>query len=261
MAHLLLTYAVRMENLGMHMTVETTNENPGSRIGRGAMERTKEKRDMLREDGSRDHANQPDGRGRRKKRGGGDMKVLELLQRRDPEGLKLVMDKYHEKLFAVANRICNNPADAEEVLQDVYMIALDKIDRFEQRSTLSTWLYRITVNAALMKLRSLRSSKVTVSMEGANLMYAEEENFLRSDGESRSPDETLMSKEFLQQVSVSLETLPGIYQDVFLLRDVQGYSIKETSEMLDTTPAAIKSRLHRSRAFMQEKLRGYAGRS
>jgi RNA polymerase sigma-70 factor (ECF subfamily) len=186
-----------------------------------------------------------------------EKRLLEMLKKGDQEALRVIMQKYHDKLFSVANRLCNNPADAEEILQDVYMIALNKIDRFEGRSTLSTWLYRITVNAALMKLRSQRSSKTTIPIDGFTALLGEEENVLRFDKETRAPDETLLSKELYEKIGDSVETLPEIYQSVFYLRDVQGYSIKEASEMLHTTPAAVKSRLHRSRFFLREKLGSY----
>lgn len=187
--------------------------------------------------------------------------LLEMLKKGDQEAIRLVMQKYHDKLFSVANRICNNPADAEEILQDVYMIALNKIERFEGRSSLSTWLYRITVNAALMKLRSQRASKSTIPIEGYTALLGEDENVLRFDEEVRPPDETLMTKELYQKIRDSVETLPEIYQSVFFLRDVQGYSIKETSKLLHTTPAAIKSRLHRSRFFLREKLGQYMSKN
>ena len=183
-----------------------------------------------------------------------EKRLLALLKKGDQEALREIINKYQDRLFSVANRICNNPADAEEILQDVYMIALNKIDRFEERSTLSTWLYRITVNAALMKLRSQRTTKGNLPIDGYTALLGENENVLRFNEEVRSPDETLMTKEFYEQIRDSVQTLPEIYQSVFFLRDVQGYSIKETSEMLHTTPAAIKSRLHRSRFFLREKL-------
>ncbi len=195
----------------------------------------------------------------RKKRGTQtpEKRILELLKKGDQEALREIIGKYHEKLFSVANRICNNPADAEEILQDVYMVALNKIDRFEERSTLSTWLYRITVNAALMKLRSQKTNKGNIPIDGYASLLGEDDNVLRFDQEVRSPDENLMMKELYEKIRDSVETLPDIYQSVFFLRDVQGYSIKETSKMLHTTPAAIKSRLHRSRFFLREKLGPY----
>jgi RNA polymerase sigma-70 factor (ECF subfamily) len=193
--------------------------------------------------------------------GNSEKRLLAMLKNGDQEAIRVIMQKYHDKLFSVANRICNNPADAEEILQDVYMIALNKIDRFEERSTLSTWLYRITVNTALMKLRSQRGGKSTIPLDGFNALLGEDENVLRFDKEVRSPDDTLLTKELYEKIKDSAETLPEIYQSVFYLRDVQGYSIKETSKMLHTTPAAIKSRLHRSRFFLKERLGQYVNKN
>jgi RNA polymerase sigma-70 factor (ECF subfamily) len=112
-----------------------------------------------------------------------------------------------------------------------------------------------------MKLRSQRMGKNTIPIEGYTALLGEEENVLRFNEEVRAPDETLMTKELCDKIKDSVETLPEIYQSVFLLRDVQGYSIKETSEMLHTTPAAIKSRLHRSRFFLKEKLGPYVSKN
>jgi RNA polymerase sigma-70 factor (ECF subfamily) len=187
----------------------------------------------------------------------GEADLLLLLRQGDPEGLRHIKRKYHDKLYSVAFRICNNHPDAEEVLQDVYMTTVQKIDRFEERSTLATWLYRITVNAALMKRRSQRHSKAMVSLESVGPFLGQEENALRFDGQARSQDDLLMVKELYEKIQEIVDSLPEIYQSVFSLRDLQGYSIKETSKILNTTPAAIKSRLHRGRFFIKEELRRY----
>jgi len=186
-----------------------------------------------------------------------EKRVLNLLRQQDPEGLRIVMDKYHDRLFSVANRICHNQEDSEEVLQDVYMTALNKIDRFEERSTLSTWLYRITVNASLMKLRSHRSRKDTVPMDNVVPFVSDTEDFFGFKGQARSPDDRLMDKELLKHINDTVENLPEIYQGVFMLRDVEGFSIKETSKKLHSSNAAIKSRLHRCRYFLRESLDQY----
>ena len=183
--------------------------------------------------------------------------MLLLLKQGDPEGLQHIKRKYHDKLYSVAYRICNNHPDAEEVLQDVYMTTVQKIDRFEQRSTLATWLYRITVNAALMKRRSQRHSKAMVSLESVGPFLGQDENVLRFDEQARPQDDLLMVKELYGKIQEIVDSLPEIYQSVFSLRDLQGYSIKETSRILNTTPAAIKSRLHRGRFFIKEELRRY----
>ena len=187
----------------------------------------------------------------------GEAALLDLLKQGDTEGLKQIKRKYHDKLYSVAYRICNNHPDAEEVLQDVYLTAVQKIDRFEERSTLATWLYRITVNAALMKRRSQRHAKAMVSLESVGPFLGQDENVLRFDGQVRSQDDLLTVKELYGKIQEIVDSLPEIYQSVFSLRDLQGYSIKETSKLLNTTPAAIKSRLHRGRFFIKEELRRY----
>jgi RNA polymerase sigma-70 factor (ECF subfamily) len=192
-----------------------------------------------------------------KPRSDNEKHILALLKCQDEGAIRAVIEKYHDKLFAVANRICRNPADSEEVLQDVYMTALNKIDRFEERSSLSTWLYRITVNAALMKLRSQRYAKMTVPMEDTTMTLRQEESGMVSDEQMKSPADNLLSKELHERVRDSVNALPDIYKSVFVLRDLQGFTIKETSALLQTTPAAIKSRLHRSRFFLREKLKTY----
>jgi RNA polymerase sigma-70 factor (ECF subfamily) len=187
----------------------------------------------------------------------GEELTLHLLKEGDPEGLERIKARYHDKLYSVAYRICNNHQDAEEVLQDVYITTIKKIDRFEERSTLATWLYRITVNAALMKRRSQRHAKFMVPLESVGPFLGQDENMLRFDGQTRSQGDLLMVKELYGKINEIVDSLPEIYRNVFSLRDLQGYSIKETSRILKTTPAAIKSRLHRGRFFIKEELKRY----
>ncbi len=184
--------------------------------------------------------------------------LINLLKRKDQEALKAIMHKYRDRLFAVANRICNNQADAEEVVQDVFVTALDKIDRFERRSTLATWLYRITVNTALMKLRNQRMvHRNSVPMDDSYTALAEKESRPVTVGSVRSPDETFMSRELCEQIGRTVDGLPDVYREVFLLRGIQGLSTKEAGEILEVSPAAIKSRLHRSRDLLKERLDPY----
>lgn len=186
-----------------------------------------------------------------------EREIIKLLKRGDPQGLERIMRNYHDWLFSAAYGICSDVSDAEEALQDVYMTAISKIDRFEERSTLSTWLYRITINAALMKRRSQRRHKMKVSTDTIISTRGEEGGFLLTDEESDSPEEALLSQELWDKIHESVENIPPIYREVFALRDVHGFSIKETSQFLETSSAAVKSRLHRGRFFIREKLGGY----
>jgi RNA polymerase sigma-70 factor (ECF subfamily) len=184
--------------------------------------------------------------------------LVERLKDQDPEALKSTMRKYRARLLAVANRICNNPADAEEVVQDVFVTAQNKIDRFEGRSTLATWLHRITVNTALMKLRNQRLvHKNSVPMDDAYAALAEREGGPILGRNARPPDETYLIRELCEQIRQTVEGLPEPYKEVFLLRGIQGLSTKETGKILNVTPGAIKSRLHRSRDLIRERLDPY----
>lgn len=184
--------------------------------------------------------------------------LVERLKNRHPEALKFAMRRYRARLLAVANRICKNPADAEEIVQDVFVTALAKIDHFEGRSTLATWLYRITVNTALMKLRNQRLvHKNTVPMDDVYTMLAERESGPVSGGNVRSPDDALMGMELCRQIRETVEDLPDAYRRVFLLRGIQGLSTREAGRILNVTPAAVKSRLHRSRHLIRERLDPY----
>ena len=186
-----------------------------------------------------------------------DQEILNFLKAQDSKGVELVIEKYQEKLFAVVNRICSNTADSEEVLQDVFMTAFQKMDHFEERSSLSTWLYRIAVNAALMKLRRQRNKYSILSMEDVGEGAVGESDMNGANELQLSPADNLMKKELFNQLADSAASLPEIYQEVFYYRDVQGYSIKETGEMLHASSAAIKSRLHRSRLYIKEGLKPY----
>ena len=183
-----------------------------------------------------------------------DHQILAMLRHNHEKAVEKLMESYHARLYAVASGICDNPLDAEEVLQDVYMTALDKVDRFEERSSLYTWLYRITVNAALMKRRKNRR-------HDSNTMYAEEygavsetADLLRSD--VMFQEDALFVSELSEGFFETLEAMPEIYRSVALL-SADGYSTSEMSKILKLSPAAVKSRIHRSRNFFREAMKGY----
>ncbi len=185
-------------------------------------------------------------------------RTIDLLRNGDQEALKSIMEKYHGRLYAVANRICKNQADAEEVVQDVFVTALDKIDRFEGRSTLATWLYRIAVNTALMKLRNQRLvHRNSVPMDDADTALAEKESRPVTVGSVRPPEETFLSTELCEQIGRTVDGLPDVYREVFLLRGIHGMSTREAGQLLEVSPGAVKSRLHRSRDLIKERLEPY----
>jgi len=179
--------------------------------------------------------------------------ILDLLRNRDPGGVEQLMEKYHSRLFSVAYGICKNHEDVEEVLQDAYMTAVSKIECFQERSRLFTWLYRITVNAALMKRRSNGRKLATVPLENPELFAAGDECAAGDYSPGWNQEEMVTYKQLRKKLSSRVEELPMKYRSVLALRS-QGYSIRETSRILNTTPAAVKSRMHRGRLFLREGL-------
>ena len=160
-----------------------------------------------------------------------------------------IITRYESKVFNLAMRFTRNQEDAEEVVQDVFTTLYKKIDGFQGKSAFSSWLYRIVVNAAFMKLRKRRQNTA---------VYIEDmvqEQKLDHDAlfVSRS-DSITMNREVREIMANAINRLPEQYRNVFVLRDIDGLSNEEVSELLELSIPAVKSRLHRSRLMLRRKL-------
>lgn len=171
------------------------------------------------------------------------------------ESYEQLMQRYETNVYNLAMRLTRNPEDAEEVLNDVFITVYRKIDSFQGKSAFSSWLYRVTVNSAYMKLRK-RKQKQTISLE--DLAPAVRAAHLEDDrGCTRRSDEVIMNNELRTVLQKSINKLPDQYRAVFILRDVDGLSNQEVAEVLNLSIPAVKSRLHRSRLMLRRKLRVY----
>jgi RNA polymerase sigma-70 factor (ECF subfamily) len=187
-----------------------------------------------------------------------DLAVVRLLRAGDATGLEALMEAYAARVYRLAHGVTRNLADAEEVVQDVFLTVARKIAEFEGRSALGTWIYRITMNAALNKRRGKRS-EVEVSLEEHLPTFKDDghregdRSFLLADW-SQTPEEVLLSGEGRAAVSRAIEALPDRYRAVLVLRDVEGLSNEEAAAALDESVASVKSRLHRARMALREQL-------
>ena len=187
-----------------------------------------------------------------------DLAVVRLLRAGDATGLEALMEAYSARVYRLAHGVTRNLADAEEVVQDVFLTVVRKIAEFEGRSALSTWIYRITMNTALNKRRGKRS-EVEVSLEEHLPTFKEDghragdRSFLLADW-SRTPEEELLSEEGRAAVQCAIDSLPDHYRAVLILRDVEGASNEEAAEVLGESVASVKSRLHRARMALREQL-------
>jgi RNA polymerase sigma-70 factor (ECF subfamily) len=182
---------------------------------------------------------------------------LEALQAGDRVEFARLVDAYSTQIYRLALKMLADEQDAEDVLQNTFMKALQSIKKFEGRSSLSTWLYRIAVNEALMALRRHKPT-VSVAMD-----YEDDENEIQHPTQFTDwcclPEKDLLSAEAKKHLDKAIQRLPEKLRVVFLLRDVEGLSIRETSEALDLTETAIKTRLLRARLNLREQLSSYYG--
>jgi RNA polymerase sigma-70 factor, ECF subfamily len=184
--------------------------------------------------------------------------LVDRLRVGDTMALEALMERHASRVFRVARDITRTDADAEEVVQDVFLTIARKIDRFEGRAALSTWIYRVTTNAALIKRRGKRA-QLEVSLEEHLPTFKEdghrdgERSYLLADW-SQNPEAELLDGEARAVLSRAIEGLPETYRAVLVLRDVEERSNEETAEILGESVASIKSRAHRARMALREQL-------
>jgi RNA polymerase sigma-70 factor, ECF subfamily len=163
--------------------------------------------------------------------------------------------RYGGRLLAVARRICRNEEDARDVLQSAYLSAFRSLDRFEGSAQLSTWLHRIVVNTALMRLRT-RKRKPEESMDVLLPAFQEDGHHVEQFSEWALPADRLIEREEdCELVRTCIAQLPETYRRVLLLRDIEELSTEETARLLDTTISAVKVRLHRARQALSTLIR------
>jgi RNA polymerase sigma-70 factor (ECF subfamily) len=172
---------------------------------------------------------------------GGDVAAFEELVRR-----------YDRNVFRIAQHITQNREDAEDVVQDAFLKAYGNLAQFQGQSKFYTWLVRIVVNEALMKLRRRRPERM-VSLDEE--VKTEEDSVPREVADwSPNPEQLYTQSELRDILSRTIQGLPPSFRTVFVLRDVEGLSTEETAEALDLSIPAVKSRLLRARLQLRERL-------
>ena len=186
-----------------------------------------------------------------------DQELVEQIKAGEKTSLEALLGRYQDKVYRLAMSFTKNPADAEEVLQDVFLTVYRKIASFEGRSAFSTWLYRITVNTALMKLRGRGPAQE--SIDEYLPQFTKDGRHARmvvdfTDG----PEKLLLLKEREQILREAIEALPPDYKVVLVLRDLEGLSNEEVAEVVGASVLAVKARLHRARLALRGRLERYA---
>ena len=182
-----------------------------------------------------------------------DVALARLCVRRDREAVRHVVTSNNQRLFRAAWSILKDRAEAEEAVQAGYLSAFTALDRFEGRSSLSTWLTRIVINEALGRLRTQRRRREQLESEGVTLMESYRERLAQASAEP-APDVTVAREQLRSLIEKSVADLPDNFRAVFVLREIEGLSVEDTAEALGIPAATVKTRLHRARAKLQQAL-------
>jgi RNA polymerase sigma-70 factor (ECF subfamily) len=187
-----------------------------------------------------------------------DAALVESLRREEPDAPERLVATFGDRVYRLAIRITSNEQDAEEVVQDALWTAARKIHTFKGESAFGSWLYRITANAAYQKLRSRQGKKHEVSWEDLLPSFDDGGKHVEPVGDwsSKVEDEALQS-ELRSTLTTAIDALPPDYRTAFLMHDVEGLSNPEIAESLGISLPAVKSRVHRSRLFLRQRLASY----
>ena len=182
---------------------------------------------------------------------------LKALQAGDQAEFSRLVDAYSNNIYHLAIKMLNQQQDAEDVLQETFIKAYRGLKSFDGRSKLSTWLFRIATNEALMVIR--RKHPEFVSIEEPNNTDESEQEPLQIVDWCCLPEKELLSEESRERLDEAIQNLPEKLKVVFLLRDINDLSTHETAEVLNLTDTAVKTRLSRARLRLREELSIYFG--
>ena len=178
--------------------------------------------------------------------------LVAALQAGDDDAFEQLVRRYGGRMLAVAQRLVGRGDEARDVVQEAFLSAFRAIDRFEGTALLSTWLHRITVNAALMQLRS-RGRRPEESLDEL-LPHFETDGHVIRPGGPWQPLATLERAELRTLVRERIEELPESYRTVLLLRDIEELETGEVADLLGVNTGTVKTRLHRARLALRSLL-------
>jgi len=178
-----------------------------------------------------------------------ELKLVELAKSGDRQALAQLVKNNEQTVYNFSYKICRDRDKAEHIMQETFFSMIKSLHQFDGNSKISTWLYRIVSNHCLMLARKDKS-RTFVSIDNDDELY---EDKYTADW-SRIPNQDIENTELKKILDESIDKLSPEYRIVFLLRDVEGLSTEETAQLTELSVPAVKSRLHRARAFLRKEL-------
>jgi RNA polymerase sigma-70 factor (ECF subfamily) len=179
-----------------------------------------------------------------------DQELVILLSSGDRAAVELLVRRYDQLLYRTARAILKDDSEAEDAVQEAFLLAHRGIAKFRQDAKLSTWLVRIVANAAMGRLRK-NTRRHRITQLGDNIL--QEQRSLHKDA-PEGPDEALFRADTRRLIETKIDALPDLYRAVFVLRAVQELSVEETSEALGIAKATVRSRFSRARSLLRQSL-------
>ncbi len=171
-----------------------------------------------------------------------DAEIVRRVLAGETSLFELIMRRYNQRVYRSVRAIVRDESEAEDVMQQAYVNAFAHLGQFAERSAFSTWLTRIAINEALARLRPRA------------LQLVDDDALPELESPSPNPEEAAMTSEIKEVVESEISALPESYRAVFMLREVEGLSTLETAECLGVSEDVVKTRLHRARAMLREKI-------
>lgn len=183
-----------------------------------------------------------------------DSELVNLIkEKRDEKAFQEIIDRYSQKIYNLSFRITRNKEDAEEALQDTFLAIFSKIDSFKEESTFSSWLYRVTSNAAFMTIRKRKKTEA-ISLDNSEEAIPAQ---LLTKNVFADVNHLTTKHELQNRLQLAILKLPKEYQEIFIMRDIDKIQNKRIAKMLKLSIPAIKAKLHRARLILRKELQAY----
>jgi RNA polymerase sigma-70 factor, ECF subfamily len=183
-----------------------------------------------------------------------DADLVRRVAAQEPAAFERLMRRHNSRLFRVTRAILRDDAEAEDAVQDAYLSAYRHIDDYRGDASVATWLTRIAVNQALMRLRKRQRDRVVIPFTSGGEGLTDEAEASLADTRTESPSATTFRAEIRRLLEQRIDQLPVAFRTVFVMREIEDMTVEETAEALSIPPATVRTRLFRARSLLREAL-------
>jgi RNA polymerase sigma-70 factor (ECF subfamily) len=191
---------------------------------------------------------------------GNNERLIARLRRKDSDAVQEIVDRFAPQIYRLAFGITRSPMEAQDVTQDVFITVIRRIEDFRGKSSIQTWIYRIAVNASLDRVRAIQRRKESMGIDEYLPTFTSEGKIADELVDwSEEPLDHLLSEEALLKIQEGIEALPEELRVALVMKDVEGFPLKEIADILELSLPAVKSRVHRARLALRGILSHYFG--